>query len=65
MGLIAIRVRRSSLRKARASSIAHRQACRLHRSVFRHLNDELADKGFLVTATDDIITWARTGSLIG
>ena len=28
------------------------------------LNDELADKGFLVTATDDLINWARTGSLM-
>src|SRR5271154_1483491 len=31
---------------------------------FGELNDELADKGFLVTATDDLITWARTGSLM-
>src|SRR3981189_2357451 len=31
---------------------------------FVGLNDELADKGFLVTATDDLITWARTGSLM-
>jgi NADH-quinone oxidoreductase subunit B len=28
------------------------------------LNDELADKGFLVTAADDLIIWARTGSLM-
>jgi hypothetical protein len=28
------------------------------------LNNELADKGFLVTATDELITWARTGSLM-
>ena len=27
------------------------------------INDELADKGFLVTTTDDLIQWARTGSL--
>src|SRR3954468_17213355 len=33
-------------------------------SYFVGLNDELADKGFLVTATDDLITWARTGSLM-
>src|SRR5437660_6735933 len=33
-------------------------------SFFVGLNDELADKGFLVTATDDLITWARTGSLM-
>ena len=29
----------------------------------RLLNDQLADKGFLLTTTDDIINWARTGSL--
>ncbi len=27
------------------------------------MNDQLADKGFLLTTTDDIINWARTGSL--
>ncbi|MEL6948377.1 MAG: NADH-quinone oxidoreductase subunit B, partial [Pseudomonadota bacterium] len=31
---------------------------------FGELNDELADKGFLVTSTDDLINWARTGSLM-
>jgi NADH-quinone oxidoreductase subunit B len=31
---------------------------------FGELNSELADKGFLVTATDDLIIWARTGSLM-
>ena len=31
---------------------------------FSSLNDELADKGFLVTSTDDLINWARTGSLM-
>jgi NADH-quinone oxidoreductase subunit B len=31
---------------------------------FNEINNELADKGFLVTATDDLITWARTGSLM-
>jgi len=30
----------------------------------RKLNDQLADKGFLLTTTDDIINWARTGSLL-
>jgi NADH-quinone oxidoreductase subunit B len=29
----------------------------------RQLNAELQDKGFLLTSTDDIINWARTGSL--
>jgi NADH-quinone oxidoreductase subunit B len=31
---------------------------------FVSVNDELADKGFFVTATDEIINWARTGSLM-
>ena len=29
----------------------------------RELNDQLQDKGFLITSTEDIINWARTGSL--
>ena len=32
-------------------------------SSFFAINDELADKGFLVTSTDEMITWARTGSI--
>src|SRR5258708_36638402 len=28
------------------------------------ISDELADKGFLVTTTDDLIQWARTGSVM-
>ena len=28
------------------------------------VKDELADKGFLVTSTEDLINWARTGSLM-
>src|SRR6516225_10241632 len=31
---------------------------------FVGLNQELADKGFLVTAADELIIWARTGSLM-
>jgi NADH-quinone oxidoreductase subunit B len=31
---------------------------------FSELNDELADRGFLVTSADNLITWARTGSLM-
>src|SRR5436190_8321332 len=31
---------------------------------FIGLNGELADKGFLVTASDDLIVWALTGSLM-
>src|SRR5213592_757635 len=33
-------------------------------SFFTGLSGELADKGFLVTATDDLVIWARTGSLM-
>ena len=28
------------------------------------LSNQLADKGFLVAAADDLVTWARTGSLM-
>ena len=31
----------------------------------RALNDELADKGFIVSQLDKLITWARTGSMWG
>jgi NADH-quinone oxidoreductase subunit B len=31
---------------------------------FAGLSDQLSDKGFLVTAADDLINWARTGSLM-
>jgi NADH-quinone oxidoreductase subunit B len=31
---------------------------------FVGLNEELSHKGFLVTATEDLIIWARTGSLM-
>ena len=31
---------------------------------FADVNNELADKGFLVTSTDALINWARTGSLM-
>jgi NADH-quinone oxidoreductase subunit B len=31
---------------------------------FGEMNNELADKGFLVTSAEDLITWARTGSLM-
>lgn len=32
--------------------------------LFDHLNAELQDKGFFTAAVDDLITWARTGSLM-
>ena len=31
---------------------------------FKSVNNELSDKGFLVTTTDELINWARTGSLM-
>ena len=31
---------------------------------FVSIKDELSDKGFLVTSAEDLITWARTGSLM-
>ena len=30
---------------------------------FLQLQSEVNDKGFLVTSTEDLFTWARTGSL--
>ena len=31
---------------------------------FGEINAELSDKGFIVTSTDALVTWARTGSLM-
>ena len=31
---------------------------------FLSISDELADRGFLLTTTDELINWARTGSLM-
>jgi NADH-quinone oxidoreductase subunit B len=30
---------------------------------FFEINSELADRGFFVTSVDEMITWARTGSI--
>jgi NADH-quinone oxidoreductase subunit B len=35
-----------------------------HDPFFDGVSDQLADKGFLVARADDLITWARTGSLM-
>ncbi|HEX3916513.1 MAG TPA: NADH-quinone oxidoreductase subunit B [Caulobacteraceae bacterium] len=35
-----------------------------HDPFFDGVSNQLADKGFITTATDDLITWARTGSLM-
>src|SRR6266545_4607113 len=42
----------------------HGQARGRGRCFLAGLNGELADKGFLVTTADDLIIWARTGSLM-
>jgi NADH-quinone oxidoreductase subunit B len=35
---------------------------KLHDPFFDGLSGQLADKGFITAAADDLITWARTGS---
>ena len=37
---------------------------KLHDAGFDALSDQLADKGYVTAALDDVITWARTGSLM-
>ncbi len=37
---------------------------KLHDRFFEQVDAELGEKGFLVAAADDVITWARTGSLM-
>lgn len=36
----------------------------LHDKFFEAVNTELGEQGFLTTSLDDVITWARTGSLM-
>ena len=40
------------------------QAAGANDAFFADVNNELADKGFLVAAAEDLISWARTGSLM-
>jgi NADH-quinone oxidoreductase subunit B len=51
-----------ALAAARASVEGYNPA--LHDPYFDGVNSELADKGFVVAAADDLINWARTGSLM-
>jgi NADH-quinone oxidoreductase subunit B len=37
---------------------------KLHDPYFDGVSQQLADKGFVTAAADDLITWARTGSLM-
>jgi NADH-quinone oxidoreductase subunit B len=36
----------------------------IHDQFYTEVNNQLADKGFVTAALDDVITWARTGSLM-
>lgn len=36
----------------------------IHDKFFESVNTELGERGFLTTSLDDVITWARTGSLM-
>ncbi|MEO7027248.1 MAG: NADH-quinone oxidoreductase subunit B, partial [Caulobacteraceae bacterium] len=35
-----------------------------HEPFFDGVTGQLADKGYVIAALDDLITWARTGSLM-
>ncbi|RZJ18548.1 MAG: NADH-quinone oxidoreductase subunit B [Brevundimonas sp.] len=37
---------------------------KIHDKFFEAVNTELGERGFLTTSLDDVITWARTGSLM-
>jgi NADH-quinone oxidoreductase subunit B len=37
---------------------------KVHDKLFEAVNTELGERGFLVAAADDVINWARTGSLM-
>ncbi len=37
---------------------------KIHDKLFESVNTELGERGFLTTSLDDVITWARTGSLM-
>ena len=37
---------------------------KLHDKFFEQVNTQLGEQGFLTTSLDDVITWARTGSLM-
>ena len=45
------------------TTIAPPPGTRPDEAFFSDLNSELTDKGFLVTSTEDLFNWARTGSL--
>ena len=55
-------VTRPALTAARASVEGYDPT--RHDVHFDAVSNQLADKGFITTAADDLITWARTGSLM-
>jgi NADH-quinone oxidoreductase subunit B len=46
------------------SDLQNRRSANTSAPVFLQVSEELSDKGFFVAAADDLITWARTGSLM-
>src|SRR4051794_41463269 len=46
------------------SDLQSRPSANTSDPVFMQVSEELSDKGFFVVAADDLITWARTGSLM-
>lgn len=52
----------SALMAARSSVEGYNPA--IHDKFFEQVSSELDQKGFLVASADDVITWARTGSLM-
>ena len=59
MGLITAQPTAASSPRLRRRSSSSRAS-----DGFTEISTKLADKGFLVTTTDDLINWARTGSLM-
>src|ERR1700722_3599403 len=64
MGLTTSRPDSVALASVGAIGPATDRPLRLDDPYFRSINNELADKGFLVTTTGELINWARTGSLM-
>ena len=63
MGVIAVPAGPSALTAGRTAVEGYDP--KLHDPYFDAVNtDRLADKGYVVAAADDLITWARTGSLM-
>jgi NADH-quinone oxidoreductase subunit B len=59
-----VRANTVSALSAGRSGVEGGAAVRAEDPFFAGLSDQLADKGFFVAAADDLITWARTGSLM-